>query len=261
MVKLLEYNTGHSIVAFSTMRGEGYGNYDGFNITDYCGDNEEHVRECRRWLCEELGIEDKRLIMPRQTHGDKTVAIDTAFLQMGKDAQRELLYGVDAIMTDLPRICIGVSTADCIPVLLCDSRRGAVAAVHAGWRGTVARIACRTIEEMRSRYGSRANEIKAIIGPGISLDAFEVGDEVYETFRTNGFPMEKIAGLYPTADSDRKWHIDLWEANRILLTGCGVLPQNIEIAGVCTFKSHNEFFSARRLGINSGRIFNGILIK
>jgi YfiH family protein len=169
--------------------------------------------------------------------------------------------GVDAAITDLKQTCIGVSTADCIPVLLHDTKRDVIAAIHAGWRGTVAMIVCKAIDMMRRVYGSCAGDIDAIIGPGISIDAFEVGDEVYNEFATAGFPMESIARRYPTTNGGTKWHIDLWEANRLQLIEAGIPGDRIEVAGICTWTRHREFFSARRLGINSGRIFNGIINK
>lgn len=258
-MKLLEYNTNEYIRAFSTQRGEGSGNYAGFNITHYCGDTTEHVTECRKELCHELGIDDTRLILPRQTHGNRVLCIDDGFIEKTKEEQEMQLHGVDAIITNMPRTCIGVSTADCIPILLYDNTTGVVAAVHAGWRGTVAHIAKRSISAMTEHYGSNTNDIKAIIGPGISLDSFEVGDEVYEHFADAGFPMERIAKRYPAADCKEKWHIDLWEANRIQMIETGINPQNITTAGICTYQQHEEFFSARRLGINSGRIFSGII--
>ena len=258
-MKLLEYNTSENIRAFSTYRGEGSGNYDGFNITHYCGDTEGHVAECRLELCKLLGIEDKDLILPRQTHGNKVICIDREFTEQSKELQAELLYGMDAIITDIPRTCIGVSTADCIPILLYDDTRMAVAAVHAGWRGTVVNIARECISTMHCRYGCMAEDIKAIIAPGISIDAFEVGDEVYAAFAEAGFPMTRIAKRYPAGQGE-KWHIDLWEANRLQMINAGIKEENITMCGICTYKQHNDFFSARRLGINSGRIFNGIMI-
>lgn len=261
MAKLLEYSTRETVLAFSTYRGEGTGSYGGFNITHYCGDTALHVEQCREELCRELGIDDNHLILPRQTHGDKVIAIDGTFMQLDKTQQTDVLMGVDAVITDLKQTCIGVSTADCIPVLLHDTKRGVIAAIHAGWRGTVAMIVCKTIEEMKRVYGSCAGDIDAIIGPGISLDAFEVGDEVYNEFATAGFPMKSIARCYPTTNGRTKWHLDLWEANSLLLQECGVERERIEIAGVCTFTRHTEFFSARRLGINSGRIFSGIMAR
>ena len=258
-MKLLEYNTSDNIRAFSTLRGEGSGNYAGFNITHYCGDTAEHIAECRKELCHELDITDNRLVLPRQTHGNKVLCIEREFFEKSEEEQSELLYGIDAIVTDEQQTCIGVSTADCIPILLYESTRGIIAAVHAGWRGTVAHIASECIKVIRERYKCRTEDIRAIIGPGISLDSFEVGDEVYESFADAGFPMERIARLYPTAEGGEKWHIDLWEANRLQLTDAGIKPGNIIVAGICTFREDDRFFSARRLGINSGRIFNGIM--
>lgn len=261
MAKLLEYNTKETVLAFSTYRGEGTGSYEGFNITHYCGDAPLHVEQCREELCRELGIDDNHLILPRQTHGDRVLAIDSTLIQLSKVQQTDALMGVDAIITDLKQTCIGVSTADCIPVLLHDTKREAIAAIHAGWRGTVAKIVCKVIDKMKREYGSCAGDMDAIIGPGISLDAFEVGDEVYNEFATAGFPMESIARHYPCINGGIKWHIDLWKANCRLLQQCGVERKRINVAGICTFTRHKEFFSARRLGINSGRIFSGIMLK
>ena len=260
-MKILEYDIGSSVRAFSTMRGEGSGNYDGFNITPYCGDSSRHVAMCRANLCTQLGIADSQLILPYQTHSDKVAVIDDHFLQLNNDGRHKMLQGIDAVVTALPNICIGVSTADCIPVLLHDRERNIIAAIHAGWRGTVAGIVKKSINIMKSRYNSRAHDIRAIIAPGISIDAFEVGDEVYEAFCKAGFAMQEIARRYPSTAGGEKWHIDLWEANSLLLQQCGVTRENIHIAGVCTYKHHTNFFSARRLGIKSGRIFSGILLK
>ena len=109
---------------------------------------------------------------------------------------------------------------------------------------------------MEQNYGCQTSDIKAIIAPGISIEAFEVGDEVYDAFAAAAFPMERIARRMGA-----KWHIDLWEANRLQLLACGLRPENITLSGVCTYTSHDRFFSARRLGIESGRIFNGIIVR
>ena len=261
MARLLEYSIATTSIAFSTLRGEGVGCYGGFNITPYCDDSPEHVAACREELCKQLGIADKELILPYQTHSDKIAIIDETFIQLKKEEQEKALNGVDGIITALPHTCIGVSTADCIPVLLHDTKQNVIAAIHAGWRGTVARIAEKAIAAMESHYGCRAHDMKAAIGPGISLEAFEVGDEVHEAFRVAGFAMTDIAKRYPCADGGEKWHIDLWAANSHILQQCGVNADNIHIAGICTFTRHEEFFSARRLGIKSGRIFTGIMLK
>lgn len=258
-MKILEYNIGTGARAFSTMRGEGFGNYAEFNITHYCGDTPTHIAHCRSKLCSMLNIPDSHLIVPRQTHSDHVASIDNSFMQLTASEQQEKLNGIDAVITTLPHTCIGVSTADCIPVLLHDTRNGTIAAIHAGWRGTVARIVEKCITAMIAQHNCLPHDLKAIIAPGISVEAFEVGDEVYAAFEDATFDMIEIARRYPTENGGSKWHIDLWEANRRQLIDSGVKADNIELAGVCTYNNHKDFFSARRLGINSGRIFNGIM--
>lgn len=251
------YNIGTRVVAFSTTRhgGVGEGLYAHFNVNHYCGDTAEAVGQNRHALCQLLGIDEQRLVYPHQTHHTRICTIDKAFLQLSEKERAERLEGIDAVTTREKGVCIGVSTADCIPVLLYDEEHGAMAAVHAGWRGTVGRIAERAVAHMQNTYGSRPETLRAVIGPGISLEHFEVGDEVYEAFRVAGFDMAAVARRYD------KWHIDLWEANRLLLVECGVCPDNINTAGVCTYAHADRFFSARRLGIDSGRIFSGIMLE
>ena len=268
--KLLEYQLSQDVRAFSTTRmgGVGEGTYSEFNITHYCDDNPDHVKENRRLLCQELDINDRQLLLPRQVHGDQLLCVDDEFLKLNDEQRAERLDGVDAIVTAIPNICIGVSTADCVPILLYDEVRKVAAAVHAGWRGTVAKIVSSTIKYLVDQQGCCAADIKVVIGPSISLEAFEVGHEVYEAFQLAGFPMDSISRFFPNNNGDTicqgrlgKWHLDLWAANCILLEECGVGLEHIQIANVCTYASSDSFFSARKLGIQSGRIFNGILIK
>lgn len=264
--ELLTYDLGQGACAFSTERRGGYseGPYASFNANAYCGDDERMVRLNRDLLCESLGLETSRLIIPHQIHGARVRRIDEAFFMQTDAVKAATLEGVDAVMTDVPKVCVSVSTADCIPILIYDRVHHAVAAVHAGWRSTVLRISEAVLQAMAGAYGTRPQDVEAAIGPGISLEAFEVGDEVYEAFRTAGFPMEKIARRYPaTGDGSgrmEKWHLDLWQANRGLLEGCGVPSARIHLAGVCTYLHSERFFSARRLGIRSGRILNGIFL-
>jgi YfiH family protein len=196
-VQLHHYDMGADVVAFSTMRRGGCSTdkYASFNINRYCGDSEEHIARNREALCQQLGISNDHLIMPHQTHETRVACIDRHFLSLSAEQRREALEGFDALMTNVEGVCIGVSTADCIPLLLCDTEHGAIAAVHAGWRGTVARIAQKTVEAMTKAYGTRPSQLKAQIGPGISLDSFEVGQEVYDAFRQAGFNMSAISRL------------------------------------------------------------------
>lgn len=247
--QLTYYNMGTGVTAFSTTRQGGCstGNYAAFNINGYCGDDEVHIAANKVALCSMLGIDSNRLVMPHQVHDCVVRRID--------GPQQGVIEGVDAVMTDVPQLCIGVSTADCIPVLLYDSTHRAVSAVHAGWRGTVLRIVQKAVETMRDTYGTAPADLQAVIGPGISLDSFEVGDEVYNQFLSAGFDMQ------PISRRDAKWHIDLPMCNRLQLMEAGIPADHIQMTNICTYQQYDRYFSARRLGIQSGRIYTGILIK
>ena len=247
--ELTYYDLGRRVVAFSSTRQGGCstGNYAAFNVNAYCGDSAEHITENRRLLSVLLGLPEQHIIMPHQTHGTTVCRIDVP--------PTETIEATDALMTDVPGLCIGVSTADCIPVLLYDEEHHAAAAVHAGWRGTVRRIVGEAVRAMHDAYGTEPAALQAVIGPGISLDSFEVGDEVYEQFAAAGFDMPAISRR------DDKWHIDLPSCNRLQLEAAGLVPAHIQMTGICTYQQYDRYFSARRLGIQSGRIFTGILLK
>ena len=238
-----------NIFGFSTTRhgGCGEGAYATFNCTHYCGDSPEHVKTNLESLAALLPECPHVIVIPRQTHTTNVRVITDV-------PTPEELQDVDAVVTQLKDFCLCVSTADCVPVLLYDKEKQVIAAIHAGWRGTVGRIVEKTIEVVRIHYGTEGKDLVACIGPSISLESFEVGDEVYAAFEEAGFDMTRIARRY------EKWHLDLWEANRVQLLANGVLPEHIEVAGICTFQCYEDFFSARRLGIKSGRILSGIML-
>ena len=255
-MELQQYNISPEVTAFSTLRHGGFssGTYSSFNANSYCGDNPENVIRNRKLLCDRLHIPQDRLIIPHQIHQTKVVKVDVSFLNSSSEAQQQALDGVDALITDEQGCCICVSTADCIPVILYDPKHKASATVHAGWRGTLLKICVKALEKMHENYNTEYCDCHAVIGPGISLKNFEVGDEVYESFSSKGFSMSQISNRY------EKWHIDLFECNRLQLLSFGVPESQIYVSGICTFDHYNDFFSTRRLGINSGRILTGILI-
>ena len=251
------YDIAEKVSAFSSTRhgGASVGNYGAFNINRYCGDTPEAIAQNRELLCKKLGISDDHLVMPHQVHGTGITQIGRTFFLLKKELRPTVLDGVDALMTNVPNVCIGVSTADCIPIILYDAEHHAASVVHSGWRGTVANITGAAVESMKMAYHSRPEMLKAVIGPGISLKNFEVGDEVYAEFEKAAFPMDRIAR------KEEKWHIDLWESVRLQLENTGVKAGNIQLAGICTFDHVEDYFSARRLGIASGRIFTGIILR
>ena len=158
-----DYDMGNGVIAFSTTRKGGCseGNYAAFNINRYCGDDPAHIEANRTALCQRLGIGMAQLVVPHQVHAAEVKQIGRDFTEQPAVVRDELTDGFDAVMTDVPGICVGVSTADCIPVLIYDAAHHAVCAVHAGWRGTVQRIVVKAIERMRAAYGTQPSELTA----------------------------------------------------------------------------------------------------
>lgn len=214
------------------------------------------------WLMSEVRSDNasqtpEELVIPVQTHETNCLLIGDAYLSASSQQRQEMLHGVDALITREPGYCLCISTADCVPVLVYDKKHGAIAAIHAGWRGTVAYIVRDTLLRMEKEFGTSGEDVVACIGPSISLASFEVGEEVYEAFQKNGFDMPRIS---IRKEETGKHHIDLWEANRMQILAFGVPSEQVELARICTYIHHDEFFSARRLGIKSGRILSGIMI-
>ena len=244
---------------FVTSRAGGVseGNYASMNLGLYSGDSRERVDENIRRLMTGLGLGPERLLLPRQVHGCRVAVVDRTFTQLSGVEREARLEGFDALITADPGVCVAVATADCVPVLLYAADKRVVAAVHAGWRGTVLRIAELTIQRMVDEFGCDPRQVWAAIGPSISPSAFEVGEEVVDAFHDAGFDLSRL--LLRDPDSG-KGHIDLWEANRMSLTGAGLDGDHIELAGICTYERFSDYFSARRLGIQSGRFLSGIYI-
>lgn len=257
-MNLIEYKLGRGVCAFSTRRGvcdeAEVGAYSSFNITHYCGDAPEHVAECRAELCAHLGIDDEHLVLPRQTHTDNVFVLDKKYFETFPEMRWRLLEEQDAVVTKEPGVCIGVSTADCVPVLMYDANAGVIAAVHAGWRGMVKRIPVRALEVMIS-LGAEPRNVRVAVGPSIAVDSFEVGEEVVDAFLDAGFHPCILSRQFA------KPHIDLWCACAMQLEEAGIPLRNLQFSGIDTYEHSEEYFSARRLGIHSGRIFSGIMLK
>lgn len=271
-MKLLEYDLSPRVRAFSTCRQGGFsqGNYGPFNANAFCGDDLTAVRRNRQLLADELGIPADRLIFTHQIHSTLTRVVDEQFLSLPASQRSNMLEGVDALITDQPDACLCISTADCIPVVLYDRRHHAAACIHAGWRGTMRRIVESSFLQMHTYYGTAPEDCTAQIGPGISVANYGVGDEVYEAFRQADFPMEHIArreqSQFRVVDGTLscptdKWHIDLAAANRLQLLGLGLAQAQVHDCHICTYDHADEFFSARRLGVRSGRIITGVMLR
>jgi len=179
----------------------------------------------------------------RQVHSDRVVVVDGAAGRLGPG---------DALITDRPGCLLQVHTADCLPILLVDERRRAVAAIHAGWRGTAAGIAAGAVQRLCAELACHQRDLHAAIGPGIGACCYEVGSEVARQFQ----------GFFPgLATAGRRVKLDLLEANCLDLTGAGLQPDRIYRAGLCTCCRPGEFHSWRRDGPGAGRVLSVVGIR
>jgi len=236
--------------------GASVGNYGSFNLSPYTGDVLENYTHNVLKLTTELGITPAQLIFPQQTHSDVVKVIDSTFLALSADTKKAYLTGVDALITNEPQLCIAVTTADCVPIMLYDKEHKAVAVVHAGWRGTCARLVEKTLKAMQHQYGTQPADVHASIGVSISPAVYRVGEELIDAFEQQLFATDLIFKR-----SNEELYLDLWTANKWLLEQNAVPSSHIEIAGICSFTEHERFFSARKLGIQSGRMLSGIMIR
>ena len=190
-------------------------------------------------LLSALPVRATGLVYPHQTHTDRIAVIDERMLAMPAEERRANLEGIDAVLSNQRGVAIGISTADCIPVVVYDPEHHVAAAIHAGWKGTVKRIVEKAIAMMMQTYDTDPCQCTAAIGPGISQDSFEVGQEVVEQFINAGFPMERYT------IQKRKPHIDLKAINLQQLKDAGVCEEKVIVSPVDTF-TDVHFFSARR---------------
>ncbi|HEX3660737.1 MAG TPA: peptidoglycan editing factor PgeF [Acidobacteriaceae bacterium] len=233
-------------------------------------DARENVLENRRRFLEALGAPEARLVTLRQIHSSLVRRVKRA------DAERVPAWKGDGMMTDEPGALLAIQTADCIPVLVADTKRRAVAAFHAGWRGTLKRIVEAGVNRMRLEFGSRPENLVAAIGPGIGVCCYAVGEEVRSEFSSqfayasdlfhevsDSDPVrERYPLLFLTARAPGhsnlgpSLHLDLMEANRRQLLDAGLRADAITVTGDCTRCQNNRYFSYRAEQGFTGRMLS-----
>jgi len=233
-------------------------------------DSRERVQENRQTLLKKLGAGSTwPLITVRQVHSD--------IIHVIRSGESGPLTG-DGLVTNVPEIVLAVLTADCLPVLLVDTKNKAIGAFHAGWRGTAARIAEKGLGIMRREYGTRPQDVRAAIGPGIQQCCYEIGEELREKFRSQFAYADDLFREVQDSDPVRekypllflnmrapghgdlcvKLHLDLREANRRQLLSAGVPEKQITALNDCTSCNPSRFFSHRAEKGRTGRMMAAI---
>ena len=214
----------------------------------------------------EMGVSRGEVLLIRQVHGAATAVAraSTRFARSGQpfDTLRAgpsewTMPEADIIVSDDPAAAIGVRVADCAPILMADTRTGAVGAAHAGWRGTVQSAAVACVRSMHREFGTNPTELVAAIGPCLGACCGEVGPEVVEAFRQAGHDDTSLRRWFSDGPRGRPM-LDLWQANMDQLAAAGVPAERIHVAGICTKTHAATMHSYRAAGAAAGRMLGVI---
>jgi YfiH family protein len=221
--------------------------FESLNLGGKWGDDPAAVSENRRRLERAMG---GAIFVARQVHGANVVRVGAA-----DDPEVLARIDADALCTDAAGVVLGVFVADCIPAVLVDARTGAVAAAHAGWRGTVAGVLPAAVRALAAEFGARPGDLRVALGPAIGPCCFEVGPEVVAAFEALA-PDARARGIVVPSPrgAPGKANVDLKAANRLLLGRAGVDPHAIDAGPACTHCDRARFYSFRRDGNATGQL-------
>ncbi|MBQ8800302.1 MAG: peptidoglycan editing factor PgeF [Lachnospiraceae bacterium] len=235
--------------------GVSVGSFSSMNLGFGRGDADETVLENYDRICNAIGVAKEQAVLPDQVHD--TVVRKATKADCGKGISRPRDYEcVDAQITNEPGVALVVFGADCVPVFFYDPVAKAIGTAHAGWRGTIGRIAEKTVQAMEKEFGSKRSNIEAYIGVSICGDCYTVGGEVAERFMKE-FP--EATRQTPKQEKDGTCQLDLWQVNRIILEQAGITPEHIVIGGVCT-KCHSDVLYSHRVHGNDRGSLAGVLM-
>lgn len=230
--------------AFSGRKGGvSRGKYESLNLSILTEDCQDSVMENRARFVKALGIPQSCLVGAHQVHGDRIYKVISADQGKGAYNPDTVIPATDALITNEPGIALTGFFADCVPVLLLDPVNRAIALVHAGWRGTVAKIAAKTAAAMHDNFGTMPGELLAAIGPSIGPCHYQVDRPVIEKVQ-QAFP-GVWQDLLDAFSPDGHAQLNLWEANVLQLEQAGVPRDNITVTGLCTYCERQTFFSHR----------------
>ena len=229
--------------------GVSRGLFKSLNLSYKSGDDIQDVQTNRGILAMCFSISANNLFFPDQCH--------TANIQSITSSDKTDLRNTDALITNQPGIGIGVLAADCVPILFFDPVASVIAAVHAGWKGTVQNIVGKTLHSFKNEYGARPENIHVAMGPCIQQKRYEVGPEVIRAIEALKLKIKE--GLILPSPKEGHAFVDLQGINKLLLEQQNIHENKIEIIRLCTFENQELFFSARRDGFHSGR-FAGLIM-
>lgn len=251
--------TGLVVQGFSTrLGGVSKGIYASMNLSFTRGDEESAVMENYRRISRAMGFPLESIVTSDQTHTVNLRVVGKKDCGSGILRPREF-FNVDGMLTDEPGVTLATFYADCVPLYFVDPVHRAIALSHSGWRGTVRRMGQVTVERMAREYGTRPEDLAAVIGPSVCRECYEVGPEVAEAFRDE-FPAALHNRLF-YRKPDGKYQLDLWEANRQVLLAAGLRNENIGMPGICTCCNPDFLFSHRASRGKRGNLGAFLMLK
>lgn len=211
------------------------------NLSFSRGDDEANVRENFRRVAEYFGVPESRFVFSDQQHAAHVRVVTEADAGCGLTRPRDYTC-VDGLVTDVPLLVLSIFTADCVPVYFYDPVRRAIGLSHSGWKGTAGRIGAETARLMAERYGTDPADLLCAIGPSICQDCYEVSEDVADIFSAEFAGHEEEILI---SKGGGKYELDLWAANRIVLTDAGVRAEHISTTDICTCCNPGLLFSHR----------------
>lgn len=236
-------------VVTTRRRGRSKKPYDSLNLGLHVGDDPDAVLENRAVAGQIFGFEPEAFTVARQIHGANVIAVGSADEGRGAIVEDDALPDADAMISRAPGFPLAVLVADCVALSFFDPVKVAIGVAHAGWKGTLGRIAEATVAAMAREYGSAPKDLLVGVSPSIGKCHYEIGEEVAGSFRNE---FGESAGAFLSEEAG-KHHLDLWEANRLQLVGAGVSGDRIEVAAKCTACESITFYSHRRDKGTTGR--------
>lgn len=228
---------------FSTrLGGVSTGIFDSMNLSFVRGDREEAVQENYTRISAAIGIEKKNIVCSKQTHTTHVMGVGSEHAGNGVLYENQL-EDIDGMITNVPGLCLTTFYADCVPLYFVDPVKKVIGLSHSGWKGTVGKIGAVTIQKMKAEYGCHSEDIYAAVGPSICQDCYEVSEDVIEAFKSAYQESEWEALFYKK--ENRKYQLNLWKANEIILLENGILPEHIAVTNVCTCCNPELLFSHR----------------
>jgi YfiH family protein len=231
-------------------RGRSAPPYGSFNLALHVGDDPDAVLENRAIAAQILGFEPEFFTTAQQVHGSKVAVVGSRDRGSGAVVVNDAVAGADAMITNAPDLPLAIFVADCVAVSFYDPVQHAIGIAHAGWKGTLARIAEKTVHALTDTYGSDPADILVGVGPSIGKCHLDVGLDVVAAYRGE-FGDETT--LFVSEEPDGSHRLDLWRANDIQMGHAGVPESHIEMAGMCTACDPDLFFSHRHHEGRTGR--------